>query len=111
MLYSPRRLTSLYGDFTTHEQTNPEGYRANLEEWRNSLIAAARDGVIPPDPHATETSESRFVLPTGDHLLKALETRQFGIPVALGKVVVSFTALEEPFIESVSLTGRARKML
>ena len=51
------------------------------------------------------------MLPTGDYLLKALETRQYGIPVALGKAVVSFTFFEKSLTERVSLTGRARKML
>jgi len=77
----------LYGDFATYEHTNPDGYKANVDEWTHALVAATRDGVIPPDPHAAATLDSRFILPTGDHLLKALETRQYGIPVALGKVI------------------------
>jgi hypothetical protein len=52
-------------------------------------LAAARDGVIPPDPSSPYTHESRFIIPTGQHLLHALETRQYGIPVALGNVIVS----------------------
>lgn len=90
---SIRRLNSLYGDFAAHEHSNPEGYRANIDEWRNALIAAAREGVLPAAPGSKELEGSRFVIQTGDHLLQALETRQYGIPVALGRVVVSLRLL------------------
>ncbi|KAF2664862.1 hypothetical protein BT63DRAFT_428823 [Microthyrium microscopicum] len=93
-----RRLNSLYGDFATYEHSNPEGYRANLDEWRLGLISAAREGIIPADPKHKEYDDSRFVLETGNHLLHALEMRQFGIPVALGKVVEDAVKSRE-FIE------------
>ena len=64
------------------------GYRANVDEWRSALIAASREGILPTASDNKEGGGSRFVVQTGDHLLAALETRQFGIPVGLGKVVV-----------------------
>jgi charged multivesicular body protein 7 len=80
------RLASLYSDFSYQEHTNPDGYRANLEAWRRALVAAAREGVLPTE-HGSKDHD-RLVIHTGDDLAAALDTRDWGVPSGLGRVVV-----------------------
>jgi charged multivesicular body protein 7 len=94
LIRSKNRLQSLYSDFPRHESTNPHGYRANLDAWRHALVAAAREGLIPGDAKSGQEND-RLLLTTGDTLARALDTTEFGKPVALGRVVVSFTPLGE----------------
>jgi len=84
---SPRRVESLYDDLNRLKQFEPAGYTANLDAWRHALLAASKAGVIPSQ--ATNFSKSQFVISTGDQLLKALDTRQYGIPQSLELVLVS----------------------
>jgi hypothetical protein len=85
---SANRVRSLYDDFTRLAQIDPAGYRANIHAWRQALIAAAQAGVLRGSPGATGTEASRFVVETGDALLRDLDTRQFGRPQGLARVLV-----------------------
>ncbi|EMC91959.1 hypothetical protein BAUCODRAFT_98506 [Baudoinia panamericana UAMH 10762] len=81
---SRARLASLYSDFRFQRQTNPDGYQANASAWLRALTAAAKEGLLPAE---TGTQHDRYVLHTGEALAKALQTQDFGRPLALGSVV------------------------
>jgi hypothetical protein len=83
---SPNRVESLYDDLNRLKQFEPAGYRANVDTWRHALLAASKEGLVSTTPG--NATKSRFVMSTGDQLLKALDTRQFGIPQSLGLVLV-----------------------
>lgn len=77
------RLAALYSDFRHLRATNPDGYSANIEAWRKGLADAAREGCIP----SQGTSGNLLVLKVDEELLRALETKEWGRPLALGTVV------------------------
>ncbi|CAK1358535.1 hypotheticalsprotein [Cercospora beticola] len=83
---SRARLASLYSDFRHQRTTNPDGYTANSSAWLRALSAAAKAGLI-----ATQTDQaggnSRFVIDSGEALLRALNTQEYGRPLALGAVL------------------------
>jgi charged multivesicular body protein 7 len=81
---SENRVRSLYDDFTRLAQIDPAGYRANIDAWRQALLAAAQAGVI----RGARADAGRFVVETGDSLLRDLDTRQFGRPQGLARVLV-----------------------
>lgn len=102
---SRTRLASLYSDFRYQRDTNPDGYKANLEAWKEALVHAARAGVIPV---TRETAKRKTVklgkredmamkslvndvlaIKTGEELVAALECSPWGRPVALAAVIVS----------------------
>jgi hypothetical protein len=83
---SVKRVESLYDDLNRLKQIEPAGYRANVDAWRNALLAASKAGVMPPEQG--KAAKSHFVMATGDQLLNALDTRQFGLPQSLGLVLV-----------------------
>ena len=76
-----QRLASLYSDFRLQRSTNPDAYAANLSAWNTGLAHAAQASLI---PGGTDVLSLR----TGEALLKALELRDLGRPLALGAVVV-----------------------
>lgn len=77
------RLPALYSDFRPQKTLNPDGYVANVDAWKKGLAAAARAGCLP-----TKANESnKLVLQVDEDLLRALETKQWGRPLALGTVV------------------------
>ncbi|KAF2803079.1 uncharacterized protein BDZ99DRAFT_453844 [Mytilinidion resinicola] len=77
------RLASLYSDFRSQIHTNPDGYHANIGAWKKALADAARAGVIPSQGAAHDLLTIR----TGDELSRALATREYGRPMALGVVI------------------------
>jgi len=77
---SKNRLSSLYSDFSNLKTTNPDGYRANVSAWTTALTNASRAGVIP--------GQGRLCLKIDNGLLKELELRNVGRPVALNTVLV-----------------------
>lgn len=79
---SKNRLTSLYADFSTQRNINPEGYQANLSAWKQALSNAARAGVIP----SQGTTRDRLSIRTGEDLGRALVHTQFGRPTCLPAV-------------------------
>ncbi|KAI1123423.1 Snf7-domain-containing protein [Nemania abortiva] len=77
------RLPSLYSDFRPQRSLNPDGFVANVSAWKRGLSSAALAG------HAPSKSPSRnhLTLELSDALLRALESKQFGRPLALGTVL------------------------
>ncbi|KAI5362618.1 putative Snf7 family protein [Septoria linicola] len=83
---SRARLASLYSDFRQQRTTNPDGYRANSSAWLRALSSAAKAGLIPSQTGEAGGS-SRFVMESGENLLRELNTQQYGRPLALGAVL------------------------
>lgn len=79
-----QRLPSLYSDFTLQRQSNPDGFAANINAWQNALAKAGRAGVLPAKGNGSDT----LLLSTGQSLLRSLETKEWGVPLALGAVIV-----------------------
>ncbi|KAL8298352.1 hypothetical protein RB597_006805 [Gaeumannomyces tritici] len=79
------RLPALYSDFRGQRATNPDGYAANVSAWRRALAVIARSGLA-PSSSSTGPPDS-LILTTDDSLLRALESRQYGRPLALGVAV------------------------
>ncbi|KZF23232.1 Snf7 family protein [Xylona heveae TC161] len=77
------RLASLYSDFRHQQTTNPDGYNANIVAWQTALANAARAGLIP----APGAGSDHLTLRTGEDLLRELETKEWGRPLALGAVI------------------------
>ena len=77
-------MPSLYSDFSLQRHTNPDGYAANIAAWEDVLMKAAGQGLLPQGPDGPEFLSLR----TGEELLQALETRDWGRPLSLGNVVV-----------------------
>ena len=78
------RLPALYSDFQSQRTLNPDGYQANISAWRKALARIAKSGLA---PSPTKGSNSQLVLNTNEQLLRALEAKQYGRPLALGAVV------------------------
>ncbi|KAF2217242.1 hypothetical protein CERZMDRAFT_32679 [Cercospora zeae-maydis SCOH1-5] len=83
---SRARLASLYSDFRHQRTTNPDGYTANSSAWLRALAAAAKAGLIPQQTGQTG-GNSRFVIDSGEALLRELNTQEYGRPLALGAVL------------------------
>ncbi|KAI9821705.1 MAG: hypothetical protein M1827_002286 [Pycnora praestabilis] len=77
------RLASLYSDFRSQRTTNPDGYAANISAWRIALTDATQAGLIP----APGANKDLLTLRTTEDLLRALETKEWGRPLALGTVI------------------------
>ncbi|KAK3293907.1 Snf7-domain-containing protein [Chaetomium fimeti] len=78
------RLPALYSDFQTQRTLNPDGYQANVSAWRSALGHIVGSGLAPAGRAA---APSLFVLQSDEQLLRALESKQYGRPLALGAVV------------------------
>ncbi|KAK3712850.1 hypothetical protein LTR37_008941, partial [Vermiconidia calcicola] len=78
------RLASLYSDFRYQKNSNPDGYQANTNAWLRALIAGTKAGLIPSQSGA---QQDRFVLHSGEELLRALQTQEYGRPLALGAAI------------------------
>ena len=84
----------MYSDFRQQQANNPDGYAFNITTWETGLAHAARAGVIPGERNILS-------LKTGEELLQALETKEWGRPMALGAVVVG----EHCLVHSRHYTG------
>ena len=83
---SRNRLQSLYSDFRLQKTSNPDGYQANSRAWLRGLTAAARAGRLPPA--STRSGQpSHVVFGSGEELSRALNSPQWGRPLALGAVI------------------------
>ncbi|KAK3338559.1 Snf7-domain-containing protein [Neurospora tetraspora] len=78
------RLPALYSDFTSLRTLNPDGYQANISAWRSALAHLARSGLAPAPKGSTP---NLLVLNADESLLRALESKKYGRPLALGTVV------------------------
>ncbi|PQK13888.1 hypothetical protein BB8028_0004g08190 [Beauveria bassiana] len=76
------RLPALYADFRPQRTLNPDGYSANVTAWRHALSLLARRGLL-----SQGTNTNILILNLEESLLRKLESRQFGQPLALGTVV------------------------
>ncbi|OAA55990.1 Snf7 [Cordyceps fumosorosea ARSEF 2679] len=76
------RLPALYADFRPQRTLNPDGYSANVTAWRHALSLLARRGLL-----SQGANSNKLILSLDDSLLRELESRQFGQPLALGTVV------------------------
>ncbi|KFA62743.1 hypothetical protein S40285_05015 [Stachybotrys chlorohalonatus IBT 40285] len=77
------RLPALYSDFRGQRTLNPDGYNANIAAWRGALTRLASDGqlaLLGPD-------SSILVCKIDNTLLRALEHKSYGQPLALGTVI------------------------
>lgn len=78
------RLPALYSDFRPQRTLNPDGYRANVLAWRDALQHLASHNLL----RSRQSSHaSPFVLDVDTPLLRALEHRQLGQPLALGTAI------------------------
>ncbi|KAA8904650.1 hypothetical protein FN846DRAFT_952134 [Sphaerosporella brunnea] len=73
------RLPSLYSDFRNLKITNPNGFYANIAAWTAVLSEACKAGKLP--------GEDKLVLNSNEQLVSAVQTRDWGRPLALGAVV------------------------
>ncbi|THY52702.1 hypothetical protein D6C97_06302 [Aureobasidium pullulans] len=83
---SRNRLQSLYSDFRLQKTSNPDGYQANSRAWLRGLTAAARAGRLPPIT-TTSGRPSHVAFGSGEDLSRALNSTQWGRPLALGAVI------------------------
>jgi charged multivesicular body protein 7 len=81
--FRPQRLPALYSDFRPQKTLNPDGYQANLSAWRRAISVIASSGLAP----STKGSKpNHLVLTVDEGLLRALESKSYGRPLALGAV-------------------------
>ncbi|KAK8043238.1 Snf7-domain-containing protein [Apiospora phragmitis] len=85
------RLPALYSDFTPLRTINPDGFTANLSAWKRGLASALLAGHAP----SRSPQRSHFILELDDNLLRSLETKQYGQPLALGTVLAEAVATNE----------------
>ncbi|KAF4337684.1 SNF7 [Fusarium beomiforme] len=86
--FSRSRLAARYSDFRSQRTLNPDGYQANISAWRLALSDLVAKGKI----SHRGSSPDHFVLKLDDSLLRSLEHKEFGQPLALGTVVREATA-------------------
>ncbi|KAH7158799.1 Snf7-domain-containing protein [Fusarium sp. MPI-SDFR-AT-0072] len=86
--FSRSRLAARYSDFRSQRTLNPDGYQANISAWRQALSDLVATGKI----SHRGSSPDHFVLKLDDSLLRSLEHKEFGQPLALGTVVREATA-------------------
>ncbi|KAK0645529.1 hypothetical protein B0T16DRAFT_327806 [Cercophora newfieldiana] len=86
------RLPALYSDFRSQRTLNPDGYQANVSAWRRALSRIVRSGLAPSPKGA---APSLLVLNSNEQLLRALETKQYGRPLALGAVMQEALAAKD----------------
>lgn len=77
------RLPALYSDFRSQRALNPDGFQANTTAWAEGLSLATREGRI----FSSSSTPDLLILSVDDHLLRSLEYKHFGQPLALGSVV------------------------
>ncbi|KJZ79430.1 hypothetical protein HIM_00899 [Hirsutella minnesotensis 3608] len=85
------RLPALYSDFRPQKTLNPDGYRANVSAWRGALARLALSGRL--SRHGP--GSSLLVLDPEVSLLRSLESRQYGQPLALGTAIREASADRE----------------
>lgn len=87
------RLPALYSDFRPQRTLNPDGYQANISAWRHALAAIARSGLAPASRSSAQPD--LLVLDCDERLVRALESKQFGRPLALGTVFAEALGAKE----------------
>lgn len=82
------RLPARYSDFRPQRTLNPDGYQANISAWRQALSHLVSRGLI----SYRGSTPNHFVLALDDSVLRSLEHKEFGQPLALGTVIRESTA-------------------
>ncbi|KAI0466006.1 Snf7-domain-containing protein [Xylaria cf. heliscus] len=85
------RLPALYSDFRPQRTLNPDGFVANVSAWKRGLSSAALAGHAP----SKSSARNHLTLELDDALLRDLENKQFGRPLALGTVLQDALAAGE----------------
>ncbi|KAL1869914.1 hypothetical protein Daus18300_005375 [Diaporthe australafricana] len=80
------RIPALYSDFRGLRSTNPDGYQANISAWRRGLAGLVRAGLATTGS-GSSPNPNHVVLKADESLLRALESKQYGRPLALGAVI------------------------
>ncbi|KAM0819130.1 putative SNF7 family protein [Seiridium cardinale] len=96
------RLPALYSDFNSQRTLNPDGYAANVAAWKRGLSSALLAGHAP----SRSAHGSHFTLELDDSLLRSLESKQFGQPLALGTVLAEAIANGEMISRKQFLNSR-----
>ncbi|KAM0348759.1 hypothetical protein ACHAPU_004198 [Fusarium lateritium] len=86
--FSRSRLPARYSDFRPQRTLNPDGYQANISAWRQALSDLVAKGMI----SHRGSNPDHFVLKLDGSLLRSLENKEYGQPLALGTVVREATA-------------------
>ncbi|KAI0398875.1 Snf7-domain-containing protein [Xylaria palmicola] len=86
------RLPSLYSDFRSQRTLNPDGFAANVSAWERGLASGALAGRA---PSRSASARNHLTLELDDALLRALESKQFGRPLALGAALQDALATGE----------------
>ncbi|KAF4976429.1 hypothetical protein FZEAL_6909 [Fusarium zealandicum] len=86
--FSRSRLPARYSDFRPQRTLNPDGYQANISAWRQALSELVARGLI----SHRGSNPDHFILTLDDALLRSLEYKEYGQPLALGTVVREATA-------------------
>ncbi|POS80694.1 hypothetical protein DHEL01_v200891 [Diaporthe helianthi] len=81
------RVPALYSDFRALRSTNPDGYNANISAWRRGLAGLVRAGLLTPSRSGSSPTPNHVVLQADESLLRALESKRYGRPLALGAVI------------------------
>jgi len=74
-------LPALYADFESQRFLNPDGYRANVDAWRQAITRAALEGRL------AAIGSSALVVDVSKQLLASLEHRRYGQPLAFDAVL------------------------
>lgn len=77
------RLPALYADFRSQRTLNPDGYSANVIAWQGGLSCLAYNGLL----YNVEPPSSALVLSVDETLSRALESKQYGRPLALSTAI------------------------
>ncbi|KAG9234053.1 Snf7-domain-containing protein [Amylocarpus encephaloides] len=81
--FRKNRLAALYSDFRPLCTLNPDGYNANIDAWLKALKSATLAGAVP----SSSSTHNLLSLNVDESLLRALNTKEWGRPLALGTVV------------------------
>ncbi|SCU89050.1 LAFA_0E15918g1_1 [Lachancea sp. 'fantastica'] len=95
-LLSSSRISSLYSDFRNLKELNPEGYEANIRNWRQVLLE--------------EVLEDEVIVKTGPELLEELSDPQAGQPRSLD-VVLDFMIAEGSLVPLEKFKSRVKESI
>lgn len=76
--FTTSRMNSLYSDFRRIEESNPEGFSANIAAWKTALLSALG---------ACEHFPDSILISAGSSLVNFFDTNEHGTPLALDAVL------------------------
>lgn len=104
--FTATRKASLYSNFARLEDSNPDGYEANIIAWREVLETALKDGAF----------ADKTCIEAGPELIKDLNDSHNGVPLSLDRVFDAMVAdhslmpLSE-FVSAYSSSPQPRSLL